>query len=102
MTYPLRAWMLGGAATTDAVCAKVAGGLVHGRFQRLSPISSFGISLRWDCIFYLARVWLMPRRLRAISLPTGRSAIETLPDSGRRRTPVSVSACRSTSFSLTI
>ena len=63
---------------------------------------SFGILLRRDYIFYSAHVWPMPRRLRAISPLSGHGEIETLLESGRRRRPVSVCACRLMSFNLTI
>ena len=64
-------------------------------------ISSFGTSPRRGYIFYSDRASLMRRRPLAISPQSAHSEIETIPQSGRGRIPVSVCACRSLSSSLT-
>ena len=64
--------------------------------------SSFGRSLRWDCILHSAHVWLLPRRLREKSAPSAQSEVEIHRASGQWRRAVSVCAFRSLSFSLEI
>jgi len=64
--------------------------------------SSFGRSLRWDCILLSAHVWLLPRRLREKSAPSAHSEVEILRAFGQWRRAVSVCAFRSLSFSLEI